>query len=51
MYVFTDTAFEERMRLPPNMGITLLPNSRYACGVDLSQMHIPFRSYSKVSSP
>jgi hypothetical protein len=48
MVIYTNTVFSERDKIPPNMNVKKLGNGLYTCGIDLSQMHIPFRSYPKV---
>lgn len=56
MVVYCNTAFHQSHPIPPNMGVKRLSyqsaNGRqfFTTGLDVSQMHIPFRSYQLISA-
>jgi hypothetical protein len=55
MVIFCDTAIPQSQLIPPNMGIRRLPmrtdgKQLFAPTIDLSQMHIPFKSYAAITN-
>ncbi len=49
MFIYSDLALSEKDKLPPNMNIRKISPNRYTAGVDVSQLHIPFRTYAKIA--
>jgi len=49
MFIYADIALNEKDKLPPNMNIRRISPDRYTAGIDVSQLHIPFRTYSKIT--
>jgi hypothetical protein len=49
MFIYSDLALSEKDKLPPNMNIRKISPNRYTAGVDVSQLHIPFRTYAKIT--
>lgn len=49
MFIYSDIALTEKDKLPPNMNIRQISPTRYTAGIDVSQLHIPFRTYSKIT--
>ena len=49
MVIHTDVSFPSNSHIPPNMNLKKIGDNKYTCGIDISQMHIPFRSYNKIT--
>lgn len=49
MFIYADIGLNEKDKLPPNMNIRQISPNHYTAGIDVSQLHIPFRTYSKIT--
>jgi len=51
VFVYTDVLFLENQIIPPNMAIHLMNEygrMKYKTALDLTQFHIPFRTYNEI---